>query len=241
MDIETAQHRIEQLEAELAHAQQCLRILSSASSHDLREPLHVIRLFAQVLRAQPQAAEHAGHIADAATRMGAMLQGVFRVASLRPPNPGATSDLAEAFRSAVQELEFEVHDRSASVVCLGTATVPMAREHLELALVELIGNGVHHHGGRAPSIEVSASNLDDGIVVTVADRGPGLAPDAAPRLPGLFRCGDPSSTRAGVGLTLVQRILDGYGGEVRIRERPAGGTLVELVVPVVRERSPVAR
>ena len=67
-------------------------------------------------------------------------------------------------------------------------------------------------------------------VVSVADRGPGVAEDDLSRIfEPFFRA--KAGAGAGLGLTIARRIIDIHGGMMTARNRPSGGFEVAFLVP----------
>jgi anti-sigma regulatory factor (Ser/Thr protein kinase) len=91
-------------------------------------------------------------------------------------------------------------------------------DRFTVAVNEAVINALQHGGGVA---EVAIRN-DSGVLVTVADRGPGFLPDGPARLP-------PPDQEHGRGLWLVHRLCD----DVTIDRGPTG-TRIRL-----RARKPV--
>ena len=75
----------------------------------------------------------------------------------------------------------------------------------------------------------------DGVVVTVEDNGPGIAPEDLPYIFDHFYRGDPARSRAtggfGVGLGIVRSLVEAHGGWVRAENRPEGGARFQLWLP----------
>jgi anti-sigma regulatory factor (Ser/Thr protein kinase) len=85
-------------------------------------------------------------------------------------------------------------------------------DRFTVAVNEVVINALQHGGG----VAVVAIEYDAGVLVTVADRGPGLTLDGSVHLP-------PPDQEHGRGLWLVHRLCD----DVTIDRRP-GGTRVQL-------------
>lgn len=66
--------------------------------------------------------------------------------------------------------------------------------------------------------------------VEIADSGPGLAPESLARAGELFYTTKPSGT--GLGLAICQRIVANHGGDLRLANRPDGGAVVIVHLPV---------
>jgi two-component system OmpR family sensor kinase len=109
------------------------------------------------------------------------------------------------------------------------------RERLRQAVRNLIENGLKFTpaGGR---VEVTSWTAGGEAGLTVADDGPGIAPELRERVFDRFFRADPSRTRAtggsGLGLAIVREIAAAHGGRVWIEGREPHGTAVSLALPV---------
>lgn len=71
------------------------------------------------------------------------------------------------------------------------------------------------------TVEIHAAREDGGVVITVADDGPGIAPQNLERI---FQPGFTTrAERSGLGLQIVQSVVERNGGTVTASNRPAGG------------------
>lgn len=241
-------NRVERVSGELAAAEARLvraeRIaavaqLSGALAHELRNPLHIIRATAETAAATcPEVAELAADIQDEVDRVNRLISELLEYA--RP------EDLRRQ-RVDVRELLEEVRDRMCRGLCdrepaacamctvsvaSSAATVEGDPMLLGQALMNLYANAreVSPEGGR---IEVEANLDEDGrLVVSVADRGPGIADEDRAHL---F---EPFFTRkaygTGLGLPVVQKIADLHEGTVELARRDGGGTVARLRLPTRR-------
>ncbi len=103
---------------------------------------------------------------------------------------------------------------------------------LDRILGNLLDNAREHAPG-AP-VEVSLSRARDGALIVVADRGPGVPPDAVAHLFDRFYKSDPSRAggSSGLGLAIAAEHAALLGGSLRARSRPGGGLIVALALPV---------
>jgi signal transduction histidine kinase len=84
--------------------------------------------------------------------------------------------------------------------------------------------------GRGGTVRVSCEPAaDGGAVLSVADDGPGIAPAEAARIFTPFFTTKPSGT--GLGLAVVQRIVDGHGGSVAVDPAPGQGARFTVRLP----------
>ncbi|MEI7665713.1 MAG: HAMP domain-containing sensor histidine kinase [Synechococcaceae cyanobacterium ELA263] len=107
---------------------------------------------------------------------------------------------------------------------------------LHRALLNLIDNALRYSPDEG-SIGVRVQLTDQWCLLTVRDQGPGLSEEDQERLFERFYRGDPSRVRSrrggsGLGLAIVQQIALTHGGRVQAGNHPAGGALLELLLPV---------
>jgi signal transduction histidine kinase len=101
------------------------------------------------------------------------------------------------------------------------------------ALDELIGNAVVHCAADT-AVEISGRLDGEHYVIAVADRGPGIPASMARSIFERFSHGNRARPRgAGLGLAIVKAIAEGHGGAVNVRNRAGGGSVFEMVLPVV--------
>jgi signal transduction histidine kinase len=110
-------------------------------------------------------------------------------------------------------------------------------ERLRQALVNILGNAMQAVAAAAPDpaggapISLRTAPLDARhVVVTVADRGIGIAADDLPRV---F---DPyfttRRTGTGIGLAISRNIIEGLGGRITVSSERDRGTEVRIELPV---------
>jgi len=87
-------------------------------------------------------------------------------------------------------------------------------------------------------VTVTAERDGDGCLVTVADTGVGIEPEALDHIFDRFYRTDASRSRdaggTGLGLSLVKRIVELHGGHIRVDSVPGRGTVVQIHLPKAR-------
>jgi two-component system OmpR family sensor kinase len=108
-------------------------------------------------------------------------------------------------------------------------SVPGDRDLLFLAFFNLVDNALKFS---RPGDTVEVRGLEDGhwVILTVADTGPGIAPDELPHLgEELFRGANARGTEgSGLGLALARAIVARHGGDLSVSSRPGEGTAVNV-------------
>ncbi len=121
---------------------------------------------------------------------------------------------------------------------LTTATVAGDPRRLRWAVSNLVANATEHCQSRV-ELSIRSDQMSDGreaISVCVADDGAGLGSDDPQRLMQRFRRGSSAvakSAASGLGLTIVQSVIDDHGGEVWIEPKSyLGGAGFTIILPV---------
>ncbi|MFP4631822.1 MAG: ATP-binding protein [Halobacteriales archaeon] len=106
-----------------------------------------------------------------------------------------------------------------------------ANEMLSSVFRNLLTNAVVHSDRESPHVEVSVEVTGDSVRVRVADDGPGVPDD---RKTAVFGRGEKGvdSPGTGVGLYLVDRLVDSYGGDVWIEDNEPRGAVFVVELPL---------
>ena len=100
----------------------------------------------------------------------------------------------------------------------------------------LVENAVNHTPDGTP-IELSATRERGGVVITVADAGPGIPEADLPRIFERFYRVDKARSRGaaeggtGLGLAIVKHLVGLHGGTVQAGNRPQGGAILTVTLP----------
>jgi PAS domain S-box-containing protein len=136
------------------------------------------------------------------------------------------------------------------------ASVMANANQLHQVLMNLCTNAAHAmHGGQgnlmvtlsdtpiAPGEPPPVDGLEPGdyLTLTIADTGCGIPADIIERIFDPYFTTKPPGSGTGMGLALVQGIVEGYGGKIRVTSQPDRGTCFDLYLPAVEgELQPAA-
>jgi two-component system sensor histidine kinase KdpD len=100
-------------------------------------------------------------------------------------------------------------------------------------LVNLLDNAVKYSPPGSP-VEVAASLDGSWAVLSVADRGAGIPPQDLGRVFDMFQRlrEDDGAVGTGLGLSISRGIVEAHGGRIRAENRPGGGTIIALELPM---------
>jgi signal transduction histidine kinase len=108
-------------------------------------------------------------------------------------------------------------------------TLPAARPALFQVFVHLVRNAAQAAFGERPlRIEVGGCETKKGVDFWVVDNGRGMTEVERSRLFGPFIVGAQDSARKGLGLFLVQQLVDTWGGTLHVKSTPGLGTTARV-------------
>jgi len=220
----------------LSQQDQQRRELIANVSHDLRTPLSSLHGYLETLQLKDATLDagerrrYLGIALDQSRRVGALAQSLFELARLEY---GFVQPESEAFllSDLLQDVfaKFELAAEARQVVLAADIAPALPQVWADLGLVErvlsnLLDNALRHvpAGG---SIEVGLQASGDGVAVTVADTGPGIAPELRGRLFHQPFDGGGGQRAGGLGLRIVQRILELHGSAVELLDVPGRGAV----------------
>ncbi|APR69133.1 ATP-binding protein [Acinetobacter haemolyticus] len=199
------------------------QIMLAGISHDLRTPLTRIRLTAEML---PDEFLREGLVYDV-DDMDAILNQF--ISYMRD---GSDEELSDTnINTLLQELVVQFQPLDIQFEMQELPIIPARSLSLKRLIANLLNNAKRY--GSEP-IELSASHVDDHILITVADHGEGIPPDQVEELMQPFVRGNSARTiqGSGLGLAIVKRIVDIHQGQINIRNREQGGLEVVISLPI---------
>ncbi len=194
------------------------------ASHELRTPLTLLRSRIQVARRRERTVtEHEAVLDELAVDVARLadlaeeLLELDRTTTAEHP-PASTTDLVDVVASEVGRWHAAHPDRSSEVVADPAPprlVVRAERRVLERVVTNLLANALAH--GSAPA-HVVLRRQGSYALLQVIDEGPGMPPDLLERATRRFTRAPEARPRpgAGLGLALVEHLVRGVGGEVRL-------------------------
>ncbi|HLI73511.1 MAG TPA: HAMP domain-containing sensor histidine kinase [Acidimicrobiales bacterium] len=216
-----------------------LRRFVADASHELRTPLTSIRGYAELLRkdalgsdeARRRAAER---IEGEASRMGLLVDDLLLLARLDQGRPLelADVDLGLVVGHAVDAVRVHDPSRVFSLTVDDAVLVRGDEPRLRQIADNLLRNAVVHTPAGTP-VRVSVARRGEDVVLSVADEGPGLDAEQAPRVFDRFYQGDEARTGegTGLGLAIVEAIALAHGGRASLETAPGDGATFIVEIP----------
>ncbi|ACC74504.1 HAMP domain-containing sensor histidine kinase [Paraburkholderia phymatum] len=226
--------RIGQQWRELTRQDQERRELVANISHDLRTPLTSLHGYLETLSMKADSlsdAERKRYLAIAlaqSVKVGRLAQSLFELARLEHGNVQLALEdfsLVDLLQDVFQKFELSAEARHIALRAGIAPRLPNVTADLgmiERVLTNLLDNAIRHtpdHG----VVDVELAARDGKVSVTVSDTGPGMSEAVRARLfQRAFTSG--GAHRGGLGLLIVQRMLQLHDSQIRLVQREGAGT-----------------
>ncbi|TMQ24756.1 MAG: HAMP domain-containing histidine kinase [Deltaproteobacteria bacterium] len=210
-------------------------------SHELRTPLMNIRMYGELLEEHAEDDDQlrrARVIVAETQRLGRLIDNVLAFARHQRGTLVAAADRIDveaAVREAVAKFEPALEARSIAVR-LDLAPTPRVRagvDAFDQIVVNLLSN-VEKYAAAGGEVSVSTRQVNGHVVVTVADRGPGVPARERDKIFEPFHRANESLTGAsgtGIGLSIARELARAAGGELALVDSERGARF-ELFLPV---------
>ncbi|MEF8872464.1 MAG: PAS domain-containing protein [Haloarculaceae archaeon] len=223
-------------ETQLEQQRDGLELLNEIVRHDIRNDLQVVASYAELLasRVDEDDREYVERILNNAetavelTRSARDLSGtMLQTDQSTEPTPlrqtllRQIDDIRTSYADAVVRIDGEIPSVAVD-----------ADEMLSSMFRNILKNAIQHNDKAVPEVTVSVDTSDDTVRVTVTDNGPGI-PDAQKEA--VFGKGEKGlkSEGTGIGLYLVNTLIEKYGGTIRVDDNEPEGTIVTVTLPHV--------
>jgi len=214
----------------------------AAIAHEINNPLTTILGHAHLLAEHPEVTEHVRTritmVAEEASRAARIVQSLLLFARRYPPERRPCS-FADLVRRVIELKDYQLQRDGIRIVTeLEPCPVVLADENqIVQVLLNLVQNAhqamAAHPGARVLTLRVRPSGSN--AVVEVRDTGPGIAPEALPRLFDPFFTTKPPGEGSGLGLSVSYGIVTEHGGKLWAENRPGGGAVFTVELPGERD------
>ncbi|HTL55798.1 MAG TPA: sensor histidine kinase KdpD [Candidatus Limnocylindrales bacterium] len=236
----------------VSESERLSKTLLNSISHEIRTPIAAIRSAASNLGERGQAdsfqREMVAEIQEASQRLNRLVSNLLNMTRLESGHVKANldwCDLADLVQVTLKEIHHELAGHEVTLqLPPGLPLVKIDFVLMQQALTNLLLNVVVHTPAGSP-VEVSARVEAEHLLLTVADRGPGLPPETLPLIfEKFYRAPSAPAGGTGLGLAIVKGLVEAQGGSITAENRPGGGAafilrlLLSKPPPIVSEKDP---
>jgi signal transduction histidine kinase len=223
-------------------------------SHELKTPLALIRLFAETLElGRVQGAEKAKQyyriINKESQRLTQLINNILdfsRIEAGRKQYRLVRTDVGRVVQEVLDAYRFPIEQQGFTLEVEMGEDLPEAEidpEAIEQALLNLVNNAIKYSPNEK-YIKLAVRREGGRILISVSDRGIGVPKADQKKIFEKFYRAENSLVHetkgSGLGLALVQHIMEAHGGSVDLESTPGKGSTFTLTIPVERGRSEAA-
>lgn len=232
--------------ARLGSAMERVTGLVAEAAHEVRTPLASLRAQAEVAMDEqdPEALRRrVGRIHQGAIHASQLVSQLLMEATISHRLENQETETS-AFGAVVDEVRQRLDGEQASRVTV--ALTPEAEQAQvrgdRVALREMVRNVVDNALVYSDGPVTIGGMVEDGVVMmSVTDQGPGIPDSEKELVLERFKRGTASGAKvgSGLGLSIVKRVAEAHRGALRLLDRPGGGLVVEIDLPLVGRNAKV--
>ncbi|MBX3066271.1 MAG: hypothetical protein KF726_25055 [Anaerolineae bacterium] len=212
-------------------------------SHDFRTSLAIVNSSAYLMEQladQGRRSDHRQKIVVQVDRLVKILEKMLTLTRLESGDHLSYVPISvnQFIKDTISKLEKSAERKNLQIALHLEAEFPIvfADENiLNMALYNIMENAVQYtpEGGM---ISVRVRRLDHGVLIEIADSGPGIAQDDLDRIFEMLYRGDKSRSTttggSGLGLTIAKRAIEAHRGKIEVESTPNKGTTFRVLLPL---------
>lgn len=223
---------LEEMTGRVGQAYRMQKEFAASAAHELRTPLAAMQSRLEVFRMKERTPEEhrvlLARLGENLERLNTLVEQLLQLCSNQTPGDCRRTDLGAIAREAAAELA----GRGVEIQVEGSAFADGSPALYRQLTMNLMTNAVKYGGGR---VRVSLQNALGFAQMRVEDNGPGIPPEMCQRIFEPFFRVDRSRSREvggnGLGLSIVRRIAQQYGGSVEAGPSELGGACFAVRLP----------
>jgi PAS domain S-box-containing protein len=212
------------------------------TSHDLQEPLRTMASYAGLLERRykgqldSDADEFIDYMVSGASRMRSMIQGLLDYSRVGTKGGEFNKfNVEEALNIALSNLNSAIENNNAEISYDKLPIIFADESQISRVFQNLISNAIKFRKkDEYPKIHISAQKKDNEYVFSVADNSIGMEQQYTDKIFEVFKrlhaIGEYEG--AGIGLAIVKRIIDSYGGRVWVESSLGKGSTFYFTLPI---------
>ncbi|WP_020593721.1 response regulator [Kiloniella laminariae] len=215
-----------------------LETFTRVLTHDLKQPLRMIRSFLQLIDQQEGMSdknqEFFSHVITATSNMDALIDMVHyytRLDSLNEGDNRAAVDLNKVVRSVLSNLAQTIKENKAVIEAEILPHVFANDIQLVQLFQNLMLNAIIHNSSNQTRIKIDCTVEGTWATIKFKDNGPGIKADYLNRVFDPFSRFNPNGRGSGLGLAICQKIVEYQGGNIWCKSKLGSGSSFEFTLP----------
>ena len=232
---------LEQAHIQLKAINEELEQFAYAASHDLKEPLRMIKMYTQFINKRldnqldESSKEYMGFVVDGVTRMERLLTDLLEYSRLgRNSRKAKDTDLNDVLLAVINNLTATMQETNTAIKCNELPVIKSTSTEMIQLFQNLIANSIKFRKADVtPLIQIKHEIEEESHHFYFMDNGIGIPPEACDRVFNIFeRLHSKSEYEGtGIGLATCKKIVDNLGGKIWVEPGKEQGTTFQFLIP----------
>ncbi len=225
---------------DLKRSNEDLEHFAYIASHDLQEPLRMVKTFNQLLQKRYQnklekdANDFINFSIEGVTRMEKLIQDLLKYSRVGSNgNPFKKIEMNRILETVLMNLSRQVQDNKAKILRDPLPVIFGDESQMIQLLQNLISNAMKFHGGETPEVHISSEVKENEYLFSVKDNGIGIDPKNFDRLFVIFQRLHKRSEYegTGIGLAVCKKIVQLHRGKIWVESETGKGSTFYFSIP----------
>jgi len=240
-ELKVVEQKLTALAADLNRSNKDLEQFAYAASHDLKEPLHVVAGYAQLLnrrykgKLDKDADEFIGYMLSGICRMQALIAELLNYSLIgRKESPFGDVNSQDCFQNAVSNLQTVIQETGTMISVDSLPVVWGNDTQITQLFQNLISNAIKFKGPSSPVIHIGTKKAEGGRwVFSVKDNGIGIKEEYFEKIFEVFRRlhSDIEYEGTGIGLATCKKIVERHNGKIWLESEVGAGSTFYFTLP----------
>ena len=221
-----------------------LGTLTAGIAHEMNNPLYAIQGFTQAILQEKdpkKIKEFAEKVLSRSEHMASIVLNMSGYARTNKTDGLKEVDVNERLDAATEMAVLDSYSDDVVMEKNYSELPPLKAkpEEIQQVFMNIIRNAVQAMDGKG-KITISSQQIDKEIVVKISDSGPGIPQEYLSKVFDPFFTTKEQGSGTGLGLNIVHRVVENYGGRIQIESVPGKGATFIVSLPVTEETEPTA-
>jgi signal transduction histidine kinase len=211
--------------------------LTSMITHEINNPLdgvlRLVKLSLTRLESDSPAHTYLTEALKGLNRTLSLIRSILTFSRSGSPLGTRTSPLNAVIEAATEEVRRKYSDKEISVdLDLAPKNLSVSTDDFYMVISNLVSNAFDAIGSKSGSIRIETNVKDDRLYILVEDSGCGISDHVRPHIFSAFFTTKDYGEGAGLGLSIVKKIIDKYNGTVDVQSEMNLGTHMHITFPL---------
>ena len=239
--LEEANKNLKQAREEAVRSEKMASVglLAAGTAHEIGTPLASVMGYAEILASELESDQHhldyLKRILDGCGRIDRIVRGLLEYARPKPPSFEQV-DIVALLADTVELLQHQGLLKKCIIETACEASIPLVSldpYQLQQVLINLIMNGADAmEEGGVMKLSAVYSNEQEHVRIDINDSGSGILPENISRIFDPFFTTKEPGRGTGLGLAIAARIIDSFGGRIKVQSFPDEGSCFSLILPL---------